>query len=465
MTAPPLSFLPDTALAFDIWSAGQAGPRGINQRQTERLRALVRFARAHSPFYRRQYGELPEDVSDIASLPPVTKTELMDSFDDWVTDRSVTFESVSLFVNDKRRIGELFKDRYAVWKSSGTSGHAAVFLHDPHSIAVYDQLFAQRAWAAFPFRITPALWGRAWRMACITACEDHFAAISSWRRLAMQQPLLKHLMRDFSVLEPLDRLVADLNAWHPLQVVAYPSVLALLAQEQKAGKLHLSPAAIFAGGEGLDSSQQEMIEAAFDCALRCVYACSECDYVAFQCAHRNFHVNADWVIVEPVDAEHRPIDPGSASHSVLITNLSNRIQPIIRYELGDSVTALAEGCPCGDPLPAVRVEGRREDVLHFRNRHDVDVTILPLALTTVLDLVPELRRFQIVREDRKSIRIACEFARSASEAEKRREIISAVAGFLADHGVTDIQITVDTTPPKPDPVSGKFRQVVSTVDI
>jgi len=92
--------------------------------------------------------------------------------------------------------------------------------------------------------------------------------------------------------------------------------------------------------------------------VRSVYACSECDYVAFQCAHRNYHVNADWVILEPVDSEDHPIKAGLASHTVLLTNLANYVQPIIRYELGDSVTLLAECCPCGNQLPAVRIEGR-----------------------------------------------------------------------------------------------------------
>ena len=460
MSAPLLSLLGDAGRALDIWSASRAGSKEIKKRQSERLGDLVRFARKRSPFYRRLYENLPDDINDIGSLPPVVKTDLMASFDDWVTDREVTLDSVSLFLNDKGRIGDLFEGRYAVWKSSGTSGHPGIFLHDLRATAVYDQLFAQRAWTAFPFRITPAHWGQAWRMACVTACEDHFAAISSWRRLQAQQPFLQHLMRNFSVLLPLDQLVTELNKWHPLQLVAYPSVLKLLAQEQAAGRLNLSPAVIFAGGETMDGAQQDLIESAFGCAVRSVYACSECDYIAFQCAYRNFHVNADWAILEPVDVERQPVEKGVPSHAVLVTNLANAIQPIIRYELGDSITLLAEACPCGNPLPAIRIEGRSEEILHFRNRDDVDVMILPMAITTVLDLISRLRRFQVIREDNNSIRIACEFAEAADETAVSQEIRSAVTRFLATNGLGDIRITVDATPPTPDPVSGKFHQVI-----
>lgn len=57
-------------------------------------------------------------------------------------------------------------------------------------------------------------------------------------------------------------------------------------------------------------------------------------------------MNADWVLLEPVDERHRPTPPGVPSHTVLLTNLANRVQPLIRYDLGDSVTLLDRPCQC-----------------------------------------------------------------------------------------------------------------------
>ena len=70
------------------------------------------------------------------------------------------------------------------------------------------------------------------------------------------------------------------------------------------------------------------IERAFDCALINEYGSSECMSIAFSCSERALHVNSDWVILEPVDADYRPILPGASSHTVLLTNLANRVQPI-----------------------------------------------------------------------------------------------------------------------------------------
>ena len=70
------------------------------------------------------------------------------------------------------------------------------------------------------------------------------------------------------------------------------------------------------------------------------------------------HVSADWYIFEPVDRNYRLVLRGEPSHTVLMTNLANRVQPLIRYDQGDSVTLRPDACPCGSPLPAIRVVGR-----------------------------------------------------------------------------------------------------------
>ena len=48
-------------------------------------------------------------------------------------------------------------------------------------------------------------------------------------------------------------------------------------------------------------------------------------------------MNADWVLLEPVESDYCPTLLGEASHTVLLGNLANRVRPIIRYDLGDSI--------------------------------------------------------------------------------------------------------------------------------
>jgi phenylacetate-coenzyme A ligase PaaK-like adenylate-forming protein len=451
--------------ASDILLASRAGEEAIAHRRRRRLADLVDHARRRSPFFGDLYRDLPPGEPELGNLPPVAKPALMGAFDRWITDPAASLDRIGGFLADRGRVGQLLDDRFAIWKSSGTSGEPGIFVHDAGALAIYDLLFALRAWEGLGWPgASMEMWARGGRMACVTALEDHYAGISSWRRLAISYPHLGALMRDFSVLEPLDRLVDALNRWRPNHIVAYPSVLALLAREREAGRLHLSPSIIFAGGECLDGPEHDLIEGAFGCPVRSVYACSECDYIAFGCAHRNLHVNADWVILEPVDSDYRPVPPGVASDTVLVTNLANRIQPVIRYDLGDCVTALAEPCPCGSPLPVIRVEGRRGQVLHFAVAPGRVVTILPMAITTAVELAEGVGRFRIVRDGAASVRVEFEPAPGHEAAAAAASIRAAMRKFMADNGLGHVEIAALPATLPVDPPSGKFSQVVSMFD-
>jgi hypothetical protein len=103
-------------LFWDIWRAGRASPAALIARRRARLADLVTFARAHSPYYRRLYQDLPAHVEDMRRLPPVTKGELMAHFDDWVTDPAVTRADVEGFIADPARVGQRYRRRYHAGK-------------------------------------------------------------------------------------------------------------------------------------------------------------------------------------------------------------------------------------------------------------------------------------------------------------------------------------------------------------
>jgi len=73
------------------------------------------------------------------------------------------------------------------------------------------------------------------------------------------------------------------------------------------------------------------------------------------------------------------------------------VQPLIRYELGDSVAIDPDACPCGRPLPTVRVQGRTEEILHVPGPDGHEVALLPMALATVVEETPGVHRFQVVQ--------------------------------------------------------------------
>jgi phenylacetate-coenzyme A ligase PaaK-like adenylate-forming protein len=65
------------------------------------------------------------------------------------------------------------------------------------------------------------------------------------------------------------------------------------------------------------------------------------------------HLMEDLVIVEVVDRNNRHVPPGVYGDKLLITVLGSRTQPLIRYELDDSIRLSPEPCPTGHPFALV----------------------------------------------------------------------------------------------------------------
>ena len=444
----------------EIWWTRSAGPAMVDAARRGRLAALVAFARTHSAFYREAYCDVPARGAGTDDLPVVTKRRLMERFDDWVTDPEVTRAGVDAFIADRERIGDRYLGRYVLWKSSGTTGEPGVFVQDADALTVCDALItAQFEAAGLAQRFAQGMVAHGGRAVLIAATGEHFATVASWRRLRVGNPWLGS--RCLSVMEPLPRLVAELNAYRPAFVASYPTMLFLLAGEKAAGRLTIAPTCLWAGGEYLAPATRLEIERAFDCPIANEYGASECMSIAFGCRAGWLHVNADWAILEPVDRDYRPTSAGKPSHSVLLTNLANWVQPIIRYDLGDSIVVNPDPCACGNPLPAIQVEGRRDDIVALSAGDGSIVRLLPLALSTVVEEATGVHRFQIVQDapDRLRLRLA------VVDAGARKAAWQAAAGALRDYlrhqALPNVRITLDRHPPTTEPRSGKLRQVVA----
>jgi phenylacetate-coenzyme A ligase PaaK-like adenylate-forming protein len=93
---------------------------------------------------------------------------------------------------------------------------------------------------------------------------------------------------------------------------------------------------------------------------------SEGGCAGIPCERGRTHLSEDLVIVEPVDEEGRPVAPGERAAKIYLTNLFNRVLPLVRYEITDEVTILTEPCPCGSAHRCVAdIQGRLDDVFVY----------------------------------------------------------------------------------------------------
>ena len=376
----------------DAVAASHAPAALIAQRQRIRLQQLLEAARQSAVYGERLAGIDPR-AAELARIAPIARAELMARFDDWVTDPALRLDELMDFLREPSRAAEPWLGRYVVWESSGTSGQPGVFVQDARAMAVYDALEAVRHSAPpahggslFGGFNPMNLWGLGDRHALVTATGGHFASVVSFERLRRMNPWLAASSRTFSLLQSTDALVEQLNRFQPTVLASYPTAAALLADEAAAGRLRISPRCVLTGGETLSAAVRERVTQVFGAPVRGSYGTSEFLPIAWECAHGHLHVNADWVLLEPVDDQYRPVPPGERSHTVLLTNLANWVQPLIRYDLGDRVLLHTERCACGSALPSIDVQGRSDDVMRVpAERPGETVSLLPLSLCTVLE--------------------------------------------------------------------------------
>lgn len=160
--------------------------------------------------------------------------------------------------------------------------------------------------------------------------------------------------------------MAGLNEAQPDFLLAYPSVLHILAHEATAGRLQIAPRRILAGAEPLLPEIRAAAEQARGVAVVNVWGTSEAGGTAVGCDQGGTHISEDLVIVEPVDLAGRPVAMGQRSAKVYLTNLA---LPLIRYEVTDEVTVLPEPCSCGSAHRRIAdVQGRLDDVFTYQGK-------------------------------------------------------------------------------------------------
>jgi phenylacetate-coenzyme A ligase PaaK-like adenylate-forming protein len=418
----------------------------IETLQRDRLRALLRIAVERSAFHARRLRGVDPDTFELADLPRVpvmTKAEMMNAFDDVVTDRrlsrAVADDAISATTTVPRPIaGELI-----VLASGGSSGTRGLFAFDVDTFAEYAaslvRLAVARQAAAGPD-------GRGNGPTVIVAASSAIHATGA------APPLLAGTPMEFipvAATRPVEDIVARLDELQPGVLYGYPSLLAVLAGEQLAGRLHISPRSVTAHSETLQEAHRTLISDAFSVPVANSYGTTEGLVGASPPGHHTLTFASDCCITELVDEADQPVPPGTTSAAVLVTNLFNTVQPLIRYRLEDRLTRQ----PDDDLHGHLRadVQGRAATVFHY-----ADVAVHPLVIATTLTRHPHVVDYQARQTDR-GVSVEVVVTRPIDTATLTADLTNA----LADVGLTRPTVHVQVVPALArDARTGKLNQFV-----
>jgi phenylacetate-coenzyme A ligase PaaK-like adenylate-forming protein len=356
----------------------------IRAEQHDRCRELLSVAIERSPFHaRRLRGIDPAtfELDDLIRVPVMTKAEMMEHFDDLVTDRRVTTAAVAGAIEATTTEPQPIAGEFVVITSGGSSGRRGTFVFDVGAFATFGATLMRPALAraAGPSGAPAGLF-----ITMVGAASPiHATGCAVQMMEGSPVPFVS-----VPVTLPLDEMIARLEELQPPLLYGYPSMLARLAHERRAGRLDIAPSSVTSTSETLRPDLRRAIAEGFEVPIVNTFGSSE-GLVGVSPPDDPWIVFADdCCIAEPVDEHDRPVAPGQPSAAVLVTNLFNHVQPLIRYRIEDR---LVVGPPAdGHGHLRAEVEGRAGDILRF-GRLDVH----PLVITTRLAHNPAIVDYQV----------------------------------------------------------------------
>lgn len=410
--------------------------------QGKALQDLRAYAYQRSPFYQKFHKGLFE--RPLHELPVLTKAMMMEHFDDLVTDRTLHLDDVRAFAT-QGEAGQRFNNRYWVNATSGSSGHPGFFLFDETEWAYVLASFARsQEWSGVRINLT-----RRQKMATV-------ASISPWHMSSQVSATVKSWWRPSLRLpasQPLSTTVAELNEWQPEVLIAYASMAGNLAEEQLAQRLRIQPTVVYVASEVLTSQTKKLVQEAWGNGPYNQYAATETASIAAEhrsCRHMHFF--EDLVITEVVDEHYQPVPPGEYGAKLLVTTLFSRTQPLIRYELNDSVRVSTESHICGLPFALLdSIQGRVEDSLTLPAISSGEVLVRPLVINRIMDIVP-VSGWQVIQQADNGLVLLLSSLRNGISDER---LVDQVTRSLAQEGARVPYIRIQHVTEIPRMASGK----------
>ena len=415
------------------WTTGQ-----LAAHQRDRMNALLRHAVANSPYYRRVIGaDAARGEVQLRELPTLTKPALMEHFDEIVTDCRLRRDNVEAHLAGPSA-GEPL-DGFRVFSTAGSTGRRGVFVYSAAEFAIWVAALARMLRTT---GVTASM-----RVAAVGApgpvhiSRQMFAALTAGRTAGQSDTA-----PELSVTTPVPQLVTALNAYQPDAVSTYASIAAMLAEEQLAGRLRITPAIVGLGAEVLTADMRQRVVSAWGLEPHQAYLCTEAPLLASTCAEQvGMHLWEDLTLVEVVDDHDQPVEPGARGHKVLITNLVNHTQPLIRYELSDSVVLAGGANPTGMPFRRLSsVDGRSDDAITLPASDGTTVTVHPMRLRAPFAAFPDVVQYQIAY-DGQALNVSL-VLRAGSSADVPEQIRSALLRALHEAGATPPPITTVRVP-------------------
>ncbi len=342
----------------------QALPRSeLLRKQRDDLASIVRCAAAQTPYYAGTLSPVLAAKGDgwtIDDLPVLRKDDVRQRLDDLLARDA-----------DRAKVG--------VGHTGGSTGKPLAFWYDEakHELMRAGMMRSYMMagwqpgqkvlnfWGARQDTVSGGVFGTGWgdfiaAERTIPAHEFDAAKLSVWAN--------------------------EIRTYRPVLLQGYASILTALARHVADNRIAMpsSLIGVYSTAEVLEEWQRELVERAFGCKVFNQYGSREVPNIACECRLGNMHVFTDMVWLESL--------PGDR---LLVTSLTNRLMPFIRYDIGDSGRLKDGECACGSPFPLMEMGMcRQNDMIRAANGRSVH----PSYFNRLLYGMTQIEQYQFVQE-------------------------------------------------------------------
>ncbi len=335
--------------------------------QSKRLNNMLAYAKKHVPYYKNI------DASKISDFPILTKNILRDQ--------------TSNLVSDDYNIDDLDKHH-----SSGSSGiQSFTYMTKEHTF--YLRALQTHWWTWSDYRVGDNLlqFGISQKRSLLKKLKDIFYKCTYVKAFGLSET-------------ELEAVLIKISKKKRVFIAGYPSVINQLAKTAIKQKIKSDVVGIICFGDKLfDNYHNNMVEAfGSNCKIIDTYGCAEGLLMACKRDLDSYYVMSPHVYLEIVDDNGYPVEDGTMGH-VLVTCLTNKAMPLIRYKLGDLAIKLPKTDYPEDGLlnyPLLKkVIGRETDIV----KTTMGITLNVHSFTGVLEYFQEIKQYKIIQNDLESI--------------------------------------------------------------
>lgn len=417
--------------------------RIIKYRQ-KHLKKLYAYAVKNSPFYRELYQNRQLDrMENFYELPVINKQMMMDHLSELNTigadkDELIQF---ALDMEISKNYSGYFKNNYVVGLSSGTSGNIGIYITSRKLTQRLPFVFLARSGiplSLLPFNIL------------------FFLRINSQAFEDINAPFIK--LKYMSTMTDIHKVVIAMNDRKINVLMAPPSFLRQLLP--MADSIHSKPKLIMTYAEVLTVEDRELLKNKFGCKVIEIYQASE-GQMASSCKCGNLHINEDLVYIELYDQNNNEIkDSSRIASKMIVTNLVNYAQPLIRYEMNDLIQ-LGEKCPCGSNFRTInKIVGRSDDILHFYSKDSQEIVcVFPdLFARWIITQSDNIREFRVVNTKVNTIEVTIDLLRTQPGIEE--DLKKRLCSELLAYDILSPDIVIKCSPISLPADKNKFKRFI-----